>query len=194
MSDDLAWLDLPSTAVAKIKARPEYASALLALRACTPRQRLYLDCLLDSQLEPGDAVKLLKERHGIGIKRATVERKWLQGDPNFREAVERLQEFAAGGLAVSKAATFAKLNKLANDCRKVIRFEDKQGNTFDRPVDASAAHAALVTLSKLNGSLYEQTEPAPPVRQLPTLVVQIVGAPVQRVDVIDGEIIEDPKP
>lgn len=190
--DPFAWLDTPPAVIAKLKARPEYASALLALRALTPRQRLYLDCLLDAQLEPADAVKLLKERHAISITARTV-RKWTEGDEHFRQAVTRLQDFAAGGLAVSKAATFSKLNKLANDCRKLIRFEDKQGNVFDRPVDASAAHAALVTLSKLNGALFDNVEPPPPVRQLPTLVVQIVGAPVQRIDVIDGEIIEATK-
>jgi hypothetical protein len=191
-NDDLTWLDLPSTEVAKMRARPEYASALKSLRALDWRQRLYLDCLLDSQLETGDAVKLLKERHGIAINSRTV-RKWIEGEPPFREAVTRLQDFAAGGLAVSKAATFAKLNKLANDCRKVIRFEDKQGNVFDRPVDAGAAHSALVTLSKLNGALFAETEQNPTPRQLPTIVVQIVGAaPLAQVDVIEGESEEVP--
>ena len=99
--NDFSWLDAPLVTTAALKARPEYAEALLALRALRPTQRLFLDCLIDSQLEPDDARKLLKERHGIVVSRKTVNRQWIEGDPNFRAALTKLQEFAAGGLAVN---------------------------------------------------------------------------------------------
>lgn len=137
------------------KQRPEYQQALVAMQALTPHQRVYLDCLLDTELEPDAARKLMRKRHGIRIRRAEQDA-WLQGDENFYMALAALQQFACSAVAISKAGVLAKLNKLANDCRRLVPYTDKAGNKFMRPVDASAAHAAMVSLAKITGSL--QTE------------------------------------
>jgi len=181
--------DPPSTTVARIKGQPEYAKALAALRALSPKQRLFLDCLLDSQLEPNEARKLLKARHGITVNRATWERKWLLGDPNFAQAMQSLQDFACSSVAVSKAAVFAKLNKLIEDCRRVAPYTDKSGNSFERPVDAGTAHSALVTLAKLSGALSAERPTSD--HSGPTFVLQIIGsqgAPAGAV--IEGQAVD----
>lgn len=183
------WLDLPGSAVAKLKVQPEYAQALTALRALSPKQRLFLDALLDCQLEPNEARKLLKARHGITVTRATWQRKWMLGDPNFAQAMRSLQDFACSSVAVSKAAVFAKLNRLIEDCRKVVPYTDKAGNSYERPVDAGTAHSALVTLAKLSGALSAERPTSD--HSGPTYVLQIIGsqgAPAGAV--IQGESID----
>jgi hypothetical protein len=146
------WLDTePTKQLAEVKRTPEYVKAVAALQELTPKQRLYLDCLLDTYLEPKAASKLMRKRHNILVN--SKERTEWFGQENFARAVTCLQEFACNAVAISKAALLGKLNKLANDCRRVVPYEDKLGNRFDRPVDASAAHAALVTLSKITGHL-----------------------------------------
>ncbi len=150
MSND--WLDTePAKPVAELKRTPEYTKAIAALQELSPKQRLFLDCLLDAQLEPAKASKLMRSRHGILVN--VTERKEWFGEEHFARAVGCLQEFACSAVAISKAAILGKLNKLANDCRKVVPYTDKLGNTFERPVDASAAHATLVSLAKITGHL-----------------------------------------
>jgi hypothetical protein len=152
MSADENWLDTePTKQLTELKRTPEYEKAVAALQQLSPKQRLFLDCLLDACLEPRAASKLMRKRHGILVN--VAERKEWFGEENFARAVTSLQEFACNAVAISKAALLGKLNKLANDCRKVVPYEDKLGNRFNRPVDASAAHATLVTLAKITGQL-----------------------------------------
>jgi hypothetical protein len=128
------------------------------------------------------------KRHHVRVKRAE-QSQWLAGDENFGQALQSLQAFACSAVAVSKAALLAKLNKLANDTRRVIDFTDKQGNTYARPVDAGAAHAALVSLAKLTGTL------APDARttvnnNAPTFIYQVIGSRGDPGRVIEGEAVD----
>jgi hypothetical protein len=152
MSTESDWLDIePTKQLTDLKRTPEYTKAIAALQQLSPKQRLYLDCLLDAQLEPAKASKLMRKRHNILVN--VTERKEWFGEEHFARAVGCLQEFACSAVAISKAAILGKLNKLANDCRKVVPYEDKLGNRYERPVDASAAHATLVSLAKITGHL-----------------------------------------
>lgn len=200
MSADSDWLEIePTKQLTELKRTPEYTRAIAALQQLSSKQRLFLDCLLDSQLEPAKAAKLMRKRHQILVN--VSERKEWFGEEHFTAAVTSLQEFACSAVAISKAAILAKLNKLANDCRKVVPYEDKLGNRFDRPVDASAAHATLVSLAKITGHLKADASGAGvtinangPAQFVYQIISSKEGAAPKRIEgsgaVIDAEVTE----
>lgn len=142
---------------------------VLALRQLDGDQRVFLEELVEESFDVKRAIKATRAR-GFQCSRQRLERKWMH-QPEFSRALDRLKDYGALSIGISKTALLARLLKLADDCRALVTVLDKNDNAITRPVDAQAARHTLETIAKISGVLRDEQRDA---RQtLPAFVVGI---------------------
>ena len=156
MSDD-SWLDIPAPSLpAIVNDEAKYQGMVVALKRCTPKQRLYIHALQEACFDEIVARKALAVK-GTRVS-ATLTRKWEE-EPSFKQALQDSIEYILAAAAVSQVGVVAQLQRAVRVNGATVKRKTEEGVEYEAFVDASALNNALDRLAKRLGMLKSDEAP-----------------------------------